>query len=72
MGEVIPYEVFREYQRKKKYGDTQARLKAMNFPDDFNPFQDEADEYHRACYGEDESDEEDYWLGEKSLCEVIQ
>ncbi len=84
MGEVIPYEVFRGKRMaklRKKLADKNfhrstaqitAELKAMNLPDDFNPFQDEADEYHRLCYGEDESEEEDFWLGEKSLCQVIQ
>lgn len=67
MGELVTYEQFREAWRKKKYGDVHKRLKAMNFNEDFNPFEDEVDEYF---YGQKETDE-DYWLGEKKLTDVI-
>ncbi len=71
MSKIVTYEQFKEYQRKKKYGDRGKGLRQMNLPDDFNPFQDEADEYQRLCYGEDEDDEEDFWLGETPIDQVI-
>lgn len=51
MGDLITYEQFKEAQRVKKYGDTSKRLRAMNFPPDFNPFEAEAEE--AADNGED-------------------
>lgn len=38
MGDLIPYEVFQEHQRRKKYGDRGQHLTDMNFPKDYNPF----------------------------------
>ena len=69
MGDLISFEEFKEARRRKKYGDNHKKLKAMNFHEDFNPFQDEADEYE-AMYGQIET-EEDFWLGEKSLTDVF-
>lgn len=72
MAEVIPYEVFKEKQRERKYGTDEYRinrLKAMNYDEDL-VFASEDEGIHELFYGETEEDE-DYWLGERDLTRVI-
>jgi hypothetical protein len=38
MGELIPYEVFKQKQREKKYGKPLDRLQGLGLPNDFTPF----------------------------------
>jgi len=69
--QIIPYSIFKKKRREKKYGTDASRLrrlKAMGYPDDFYI---EIQELDYLLYGEDEEEEEDYWLGERPLTTVI-
>lgn len=74
MGKIIPYSRMQRKRREKKYGSDASRirkLRAMGYSDDYAgncAFDLNCEE---TLYGTNEDEEEDYWLGERSLTEVV-